>query len=74
MYISLYMYLSVCVCMCVCGLVKWYSAQHDAISHVGQFQKQWQRVEDSLTEWEEKHRQLQKEQDKLDDNYRRLIK
>ena len=36
---------------------------------VAHFEKQWQKVEESLRLWEMKHRQLRKEQNQLQEHY-----
>jgi chromosome segregation ATPase len=45
--------------------------QRDLATVSAQFQRQWQKVEETLREWEEKHRHLRKDQDQLDDRYKR---
>ncbi|CAI8049949.1 hypothetical protein GBAR_LOCUS27483 [Geodia barretti] len=45
------------------------NARRDLSSVAAHFEKQWQKVEESLRLWEMKHRQLRKEQNQLQEHY-----
>ena len=72
--VSMYVCLHRCVCVCVVGN---YSSLSLSLSLSlflsGKFQKRWQSVEECLSEWEQKHRQLHREKDQLDHRYKRCL-